>query len=185
MPEIKELTLTEPEERHLVAQLGTLERDKSTRYILDLSLPKRPDGKFSIADIEVTFDPGTGKRETTGQVPLEMTYTSAGHGYINAEVAKHIDEVQIFELNKNLQAAIATNNTDEVKRVAQSIEKKARGHGAARRQEDDAGQAGVAGTERRRPRLQEDAAGRGRRRPRRRRNAAGLRSAAGGTCGCS
>ena len=125
VPEIKELTLSEPEERHLVAKLGTLERDKATRYIIDLSLPKRPDGKFSITDIEVTFDPGSGKRETTGQVPLEMTYTSAGHGYINAEVAKHIDEVQIFELNKNLQQAITSNNAEEVKRVAQSIEKKA------------------------------------------------------------
>lgn len=125
VPEIKELTLSEPEERHLVAKLGTLERDKATRYIIDLSLPKRPDGKFSITDIEVTFDAGSGKRETTGQVPLEMTYTSAGHGYINAEVAKHIDEVQIFELNKNLQQAITSNNTEEVKRVAQSIEKKA------------------------------------------------------------
>jgi len=40
-------------------------------------------------------------------------------------VAKHIDEVQIFELNKNLQQAIVQNNTEEVKRVAQSIEKKA------------------------------------------------------------
>ncbi len=125
VPEIKELALSEPEERHLTAQLGTLERDKPTRYIIDLSLPKRPDGKFSITDIEVTFDAGSGKRESTGQVPLEITYTSAGHGYINAEVAKHIDEVQIYELNKNLQAAISTNNTDEVKRVAQSIEKKA------------------------------------------------------------
>jgi Ca-activated chloride channel homolog len=125
VPEIKELALTEPEERHLVAQLGTLERDKPTRYIIDLSLPKRPDGKFSITDIEVTFDTGSGKRESTGQVPLEITYTSAGHGYINAEVAKHIDEVQIYELNKNLQAAISSNDKDEVKRVAQSIEKKA------------------------------------------------------------
>ena len=125
VPEIKELTLAEPEERHLVAKLGTLERDKATRYIIDLSLPKRPDGKFSITDIEVTFDTGSGKRETTGQVPLEMTYTSAGHGYINAEVAKHIDEVQIFELNKNLQQAITANDKEEVKRVAQSIEKKA------------------------------------------------------------
>jgi Ca-activated chloride channel homolog len=125
VPEIKELALSEPEERHLVAQLGTLERDKPTRYIIDMSLPKRPDGKFSITDIEVTFDAGSGKRESTGQVPLEITYTSAGHGYINAEVAKHIDEVQIYELNKNLQAAISSNDKDEVKRVAQSIEKKA------------------------------------------------------------
>jgi Ca-activated chloride channel family protein len=124
VPEIKELNLSEPDERHLVAQLGTLERDKSTRYIIDLSLPKRPDGKFRIADIEITYDLGTGKRESTGPVPLEMTYTAAGHGYINAEVAKHIDEVQIYELNKNLQQAIATNNQAEAQRVAQTIEKK-------------------------------------------------------------
>jgi Ca-activated chloride channel family protein len=124
VPEIKELNLSEPEERHLVAQLGTLERDKSTRYVIDLSLPKRPDGKFRIADIEITYDVGTGKRESTGPVPLEMTYTAAGHGYINAEVAKHIDEVQIYELNKNLQQAIATNNQAEAQRVAQTIEKK-------------------------------------------------------------
>jgi Ca-activated chloride channel homolog len=124
VPEIKELPTTEPEERHLIAQLGTLERDKATRYILDLSLPKRPDGKFNIATVEVTFDPGTGRRETTGTVPLEVQYTSAGQGYINAEVARHIDEVQIFELNKNLQQAIATNNQQEAQRVAQTIEKK-------------------------------------------------------------
>jgi hypothetical protein len=89
-----------------------------------MSLPKRPDGKFSIADIEITFDTGSGQRESTGQTPLEITYTASGHGYINAEVAKHIDEVQIFELNENLQKAIASNNTAEVQRVAQNIEKK-------------------------------------------------------------
>ena len=125
VPEIKELNLTEPEERHLVAQLGTLERDKPTRYILDLSLPKRPDGKFKLADLEITFDPGTGNRESSGAVALEMSYTSAGNGYINAEVARHIDEVQIYEMNKNLQASIAKNDTAETQRVAEMIEKKA------------------------------------------------------------
>jgi Ca-activated chloride channel family protein len=124
VPEIKELQVAEPEERHLVATLGTLERDKPTRYILDLSLPKRPDGKYVIAQVEVSFDPGTGRRESSGMVPLEMHYTAAGHGYINAEVAKHIDEVQIFELNSNLQKAIATENKEEVQRVAEQIVKK-------------------------------------------------------------
>jgi Ca-activated chloride channel family protein len=124
VPEIKELTTTEVEERHQMAALGTLERDKPTRYILDLSLPKRPDGKFRIADLEITYDLGTGRRESTGLVPLEVTYTAAGQGYINAEVAKHIDEVQIFDLNKNLQQAIATNNQAEAERVAKTIEKK-------------------------------------------------------------
>jgi Ca-activated chloride channel family protein len=122
-PEIKELPLVGGEGQPLVASLGTLERDNPTRYILDLSLPKRPDGKYAIAKLEVTFDPGTGKRETTGEVALEVTY-SPTQGYINAEVARHIDEVQIFELNKNLQDAIAKGNTEQAKVVAQNIEKK-------------------------------------------------------------
>jgi Ca-activated chloride channel family protein len=123
VPEIKDLKLTEDPNRGFVALLGTLEHDKTSRYIIDMSLPKRPDGKFVIANLEVSFDPGTGKREVVN-APLEMLYTSAGHGYINAEVAKHIDEVQIFELNKNLQDAIAQNKTEEVVKVAQAIEKK-------------------------------------------------------------
>jgi Ca-activated chloride channel family protein len=124
VPEIKEMPTTEPEERHLVASLGALEKDTTSRYILDMSLPRRPDGKFSIADIEITYEAGSSRRESTGPTPLEITYSASGQGYINAEVAKHIDEVQIFELNKNLQQAIATNDTAEAQRVAQTIEKK-------------------------------------------------------------
>jgi len=96
----------------------------SARYVLDLSLPKRPDGKYVIAQLEITYDLGMGTRETTGPIPIEMTYTSAGHGYVNAEVMKHIDEVQIFELNNNLQKAIATDNKEEVQRVADQIGQK-------------------------------------------------------------
>jgi len=125
VPEIKEMTLSEPEERHLVAGLGTLERDKPSRYILDLTLPKRPDGKFRIADIEITFDPGNGRRESTGAVPLEVNYTASGQGFVNAEVAKHIDDVQMFEANQVLQKAIAQDNQEEAIRAAKIIEKKA------------------------------------------------------------
>jgi Ca-activated chloride channel family protein len=124
VPEIKDLPLEEPEERHLVANLGTLQKDSSARYVLDLSLPKRPDGKFVIAQVEIAYDLEQGTRETSAPMPLEITYTAAGHGYINAEVARHIDEVQIFELNNNLQKAIASENASEVERVALAIEKK-------------------------------------------------------------
>jgi Ca-activated chloride channel family protein len=123
VPEIKELQPTEPEERHLVANLGTLQKDQSSRFVLDLSLPKRPDGKYVIAQAEVTYDLGTDVRETTGPIPIEVTYTPT-QGYVNAEVMKHIDEVQIFELNKNLQEAIATDNKEVVQRVAEQIEQK-------------------------------------------------------------
>jgi Ca-activated chloride channel family protein len=124
VPEIKELPLAEPEDRHLAASLGNLERDKTSRYILDLSLPRRPDGNYVIVQLEVSYDPGNGRRESTGRVPLQIQYTEAGQGYVNAEVARHIDEVQIFELNKNLQQAIATNDQTEAQRVAENISRK-------------------------------------------------------------
>lgn len=124
VPEIKQVASTEPEERHLVAALGTLGKDQSNRYVLDLSLPKRPDGKYVIAQMEITYDLGQGVRESSGQIPIEVSYTAAGHGYVNAEVMKHIDEVQIFELNENLQQAIASENKVEIQKVAEQIEKK-------------------------------------------------------------
>ncbi len=124
IPEIKELTLTEPEDRHLAVAVGTLERDKTSRYILDLSLPKRPDGNYVLVQMEVRYDLGSGRAESTGKVPLQIQYTEAGQGYINAEVAKHIDEIQIYELNKNLQEAIAGNDQAEAQRVAETISRK-------------------------------------------------------------
>jgi Ca-activated chloride channel homolog len=130
-PEIKELSMTEPEERHQVYALGTLQKDTSARCILDLVLPKRPDGKYKIADVEITYDLGQAdQRESTGQTPLEILYTAAGHGPINAEVMRHIDEVQIFDLNNTLQKAIVQaesvptkDNKEEIMKVAQEIEK--------------------------------------------------------------
>jgi Ca-activated chloride channel family protein len=124
VPEIKELLLAEPDERHLAASIGTLERDKTSRYILDLSLPQRPDGNYVIVQMEVRYDLGSGRQESTGKVPLQIQYTESGQGYINAEVAKHIDEVQIYELNKNLQQAIAENDQAEAQRVAETISRK-------------------------------------------------------------
>jgi Ca-activated chloride channel homolog len=123
-PEIKELQTTEPEDRHLLAPLGTLQHDSASRFIIDMSLPKRPDGKYVIANLEITYDIGTGKRETTGPVPLEMSYTEKGHGYVNAEVMKHIDEIQLKEMSDNLQKALQTNNQEQAKQVAQQMEKK-------------------------------------------------------------
>ena len=69
VPEIQEVKLAELEERNLVARLGTLQQDVSNRYILDLILPRRPDGKYAIAQVELTYDPGTGQRQSTGPIP--------------------------------------------------------------------------------------------------------------------
>jgi Ca-activated chloride channel homolog len=123
-PQIREVPLAQVDERLLTATLGTLERSHPSKFILDLSLPRRPDGKYVVAQVEVKYDVGDGQTQSTGPVALEMTYTAAGHGYVNAEVARHIDEVQIYELNANLQQAIAGENADEIRRAAEQIARK-------------------------------------------------------------
>lgn len=124
VPEIKEFQLVELGERKVMAGLGMLEKGQSRRYILEMSLPHRPDGKYVIAQMEITHDLLGGQRQTSGPIPLEMQYTVAGHGYVNAEVAKHIDEVQIFELNNNLQKALGAEDVAEAQRLAENIAKK-------------------------------------------------------------
>ncbi len=124
VPEITDVQLEEREDRRLAAQLGALEKDQARRYILEMSLPRRPDGRYVIAQMEITYDLGVGQRDTSGPLPLEMQYTTAGPGYVNAEVAKHIDEIQIYELNNNLQKALAANNASEAQRLAENIAKK-------------------------------------------------------------
>jgi len=123
-PQIREIPLNTIDERFSFGVLGSLERSQQTKYILDLSLPRRPDGKYVVAQVEVKYDLGDGVLLSTGMVPLEMTYTAASHGYVNAEVARHIDEVQIYELNANLQQAIESESADDIKRVAEQIAKK-------------------------------------------------------------
>ena len=123
-PLIREVPLAQVEERLLAAPIGTLERSHPSKFILDLSLPRRPDGKYVVAQVEVKYDIGEGKTRSTGPIALDVAYTAAGHGYVNAEVARHIDEVQIFELNANLQRAIVGEHSDEVRRVAEHIARK-------------------------------------------------------------
>jgi Ca-activated chloride channel family protein len=123
-PQIREVPVTPVDDRLLTAAIGALERSHPSKFILDLSLPRRPDGKYVVAQVEVKYDLGDGQTQSTGPVALEMAYTMAGHGYVNAEVARHIDEVQIYELNANLQQAIAGENSDEIRRVAEHIARK-------------------------------------------------------------
>lgn len=129
VPEIREVQLDEFEERNYIARLGALQRGASSRYIIDLSLPKRPDGKYAVAQVEVSYDAGAGRRESSGPIPLEISYTAAGHGYANAEVMKHIDEVELKEMNDGLQEALDSDDRQAARHLAQEIADKARSMG--------------------------------------------------------
>jgi len=129
VPEIKDVAFEESAERGLLGKLGTLQNDLSSRYIIELSLPQRPDGKYTIAQMELTYDLGTGQRESTGPIPLEITYTAAGQGYVNAEVMKHIDDIQLKELGDQLQVALQARNEKTALHIAQEMETKGKAMG--------------------------------------------------------
>jgi Ca-activated chloride channel family protein len=133
VPEIREVKLEEPEERHLVARLGALPQGVSGRYIFDLGLPARADGKYALAQLEVTYDPGTGRRESSGQIALEMTYTAAGNGPANAEVMKHIDEIRFQELSDDFQKAVERNDKPAARQLGQELEETSKQIGNVRK----------------------------------------------------
>ncbi len=131
VPEIQEAPLEEAGEGNMLARLGTLQQGGSRRYLLDVQLPRRPDGQYAVAQLELTYDAGLGGRTSSGPVPLEVCYTAAGHGPANGEVMKHIDEIEFKELNDNLEEALQKNNQQAARQVAEKMDRKAQVLGPA------------------------------------------------------
>lgn len=123
VPEIKDIALEEGDGRSLVARLGSLGNDAPRRYILDMSLPKRPNGRYVVVQIEVTYMVGA-EAKSSGLIPLEMSYTAAGNGYANAEVMKHIDDIQVKEMSDQLQDALKNSDRQVALNLAEAIKKK-------------------------------------------------------------
>jgi len=127
-PEIRTLDIVETEERHWVAAIGNLEKDRPARFVVELSLPARPDGQYVVAQLGLEYELA-GQVEKSALVPLLVTYRAAGPGPINAEVARYIDEIQMYEMNEQMQQAIASGDTAKVQQVAEKIVKKGEGLG--------------------------------------------------------
>jgi Ca-activated chloride channel family protein len=125
VPDIQEVPLAETEGRHLVARLGTLQHDQPSKYVLDLGLPARPDGKYAVAQLELTYQLGTGQRQSSDQLPLEVSYTTAGNGPGNAEVMRYIDDLRLQEMSDHLQRALQSGDEKTAVQVAQAMEKTA------------------------------------------------------------
>src|SRR5262249_9104204 len=66
-----------------------------------------------------------GRRESTGDVPLEMTYTADRQGHVNAEVMRYIDDIQFKEMSDELQRVLERNDQEAAVQVAREMEKKA------------------------------------------------------------
>src|SRR5262245_61697020 len=117
-PEIEEVPFNSPGDRRYVVRLGELQSSRSSSYLIDLSLPRRPDGDFVVAEAEIRYRSAAGRDEATGLEPHAITYDSKGQGDVNAGVARHIDEVQVFELTAALGASIGAGDVAETRRLA-------------------------------------------------------------------
>ena len=79
-PQIREVPLTHVDDRLLTAALGALERSHPSKYILDLSLPQRPDGKYVVAQVEIKYDLGDGQAQRPGRSPWRWPTRRRGTG---------------------------------------------------------------------------------------------------------
>jgi von Willebrand factor type A domain/FHA domain len=129
-PDIRDIALHTPNERLAVAPLGAIEAQRRAEYLLELALPKRPDAKYVVAQVEVRYSAGAGREETTGLLPLEVTYSASADGHVDPLVAQHLDEVQIGELNTELQRALDADDRAAARRLAEQIARKGDGLGA-------------------------------------------------------
>ncbi|OAI47685.1 hypothetical protein AYO44_09315 [Planctomycetaceae bacterium SCGC AG-212-F19] len=85
-------------------------------YVVHLRVPRLPDGTHPVASLTVVARRG----QTTvrsGPCAVEQRYTASGHGYINARVARHIDEIQIAELNEFLAIGYCEHEGDWLKKT--------------------------------------------------------------------
>jgi Ca-activated chloride channel family protein len=129
-PDIRDITLHTPNERLAIAPMGAIEAQRPAQYLLELGLPKRPDAKYVIAQIEVRYSAGAGRDETTGLLPLEVTYSAQTDGQVDPLVAQHLDEVQIGDLNTELQRALDADDRAAARRLAEQMARKGAGLGA-------------------------------------------------------
>jgi hypothetical protein len=91
---VEEWKLSWSEEREGVAELGGLKREVPVNLLLELALPPRPDGKYVVGEVEVTYYAGGGNMNSTGRVPLEIAYSAKGSNPVNPEPAAFLERVQ-------------------------------------------------------------------------------------------
>jgi len=100
-PDYSELSIDTENERLAIMPLGTMQKDTPKWVVIDLGLPKRVLGRYLIARVELTYDVPSSNitGESTDLAPVFVVYTNdRSQSYINAEVAKCIDQLQIEEL---------------------------------------------------------------------------------------
>jgi hypothetical protein len=103
--ETRAVKLTEAEPRHWTAELGTLESEKPQRYLIQIRITARPDGKYTVLDVEATY--GMGRQDTTGCWPLEIVCNSSRDGRRSNEILRCIQQVEVLQANESPEPSVA------------------------------------------------------------------------------
>lgn len=100
-PDYSEFSIDTSDERLVTVPLGTMQKDTPKWVLVDLSLPKRVLGRYLIAQVELAYDIPSSNitGETTDLIPIHVVYTDdRSQSYVNGEVARCIDSLQIEDL---------------------------------------------------------------------------------------
>jgi Ca-activated chloride channel family protein len=134
IPECSDLPLQPGADREWVVDLQTMQNNAPRAFILDLALPRRAEGQYAIGNVECKYDVPAERivGESTGVFDVRVTYTSdPSQCYMNAQVAKFIDELQTYEVAGKIQTALAQGDKRKATMLAQNLQKTATRLGSA------------------------------------------------------
>jgi Ca-activated chloride channel family protein len=124
VPECMELTLHSGADRQWTIDLGGMQNNSPRAILFDLVLPRRPDGQYIIGNVACTYDAPAARLtgQSTGDFEVRCTYTSdASQSYMNAQVAKYIDELQTFEVSVKIQTALQNGDRQKATMLAGNL----------------------------------------------------------------
>ncbi|MBM3241562.1 VWA domain-containing protein [Candidatus Poribacteria bacterium] len=113
-PDYIEFTLNTSSERLVAVPLGSMQKDTPKWVVADIGLPKRTLGRYMILRLELIYDIPASNifGESTDLIPVYVVYTDdRSQSYVNGEVARSIDQLQIEELTS--KATIFLNQGDQ------------------------------------------------------------------------
>jgi len=135
-PDYIEFALDTSSERLAVAPLGAMQKDIPKCITTDISLPKRPLGRYLILRLELIYDIPTANifGESTDLIPIYVVYTDdRSQSYVNGEVARSIDQLQIEDLTSKATTLLNQGDKSRATMLLQNAQNIANRTGDARK----------------------------------------------------
>jgi hypothetical protein len=95
-----------------------------------IGLPQATASTVAVGEIEVSCTASSGQRESTGFVPLVLPASAAGNDRPHPDIALHLTDLQVHQLNNQQQDAMDQKNAMAVTKAARDMAQHVVGLGA-------------------------------------------------------